>query len=82
MLGLGMTPHFTIRVWAEDGEPPFFSIRRPVADIEVDPACEELTISGHRGLELIPQKMLTAGRDLATLYNLRALFNDTTETLR
>jgi hypothetical protein len=76
----GMTPHFTIRVWAEVGEPPFFSIRRPVADIEVDPACETLTISRHRGLELIPQKMLTAGRNLATLYNLRALCNDTTET--
>lgn len=58
---MGMTPHFTIRVWGEVGYPPLLSIRRPVAEIEVDTTefGGELTISRHRGLDLIPQKMLT-----------------------
>jgi len=71
---LGMTPHFTIRVWGEVGEPPYFSIRQPVAEIEVDSTVDySLMISRHRGLDLIPQKMLTASRNLAKLYALRAL---------
>jgi len=57
---IGMTPHFTIRVWGSVG--PFKS-RQPMADIEVDTTQSggELTISRHRGLDLIPQKMLTSG---------------------
>lgn len=55
-----MTPHFTIRVWGSVG--PYRS-RQPMAEIEVDATGSgQLTINRHRGLDLIPQKMLVAGR--------------------
>lgn len=65
----GMTPRFTIRVWAaldECMDELDYLIglprhREPVADIEIDQTTDsdlELTIGRHRGLELIPQKML------------------------
>lgn len=65
-----MTPHFSILVWgSSDTEldevlhrlgfprPP----RQPMCMIEVDTTIPggDLTISRHRGLKLIPQKMLT-----------------------
>lgn len=66
---LGMTPHFTIRVWGNTQEnaklarrllpkPP----RELLCDIEVDTTAGQgqLTINGHRGLDFIAQKMLTA----------------------
>jgi hypothetical protein len=69
---LDHTPHFTIRVWGNPwsgairlselrGERPK---RMPIAEIEVDTTefDGELTIAPHRGLDLINQKMLTAGR--------------------
>lgn len=65
----GMTPHFTVRVWAcLDGRMDEMDRllglprrREPVAEIEVDTTQSDctLTISGHRGLDIIPQKMLT-----------------------
>jgi hypothetical protein len=69
-IAIGMTPHFTIRVWGSPGrhydqlsdllsEP---RKRVPIAEIEVDTTETDrygLTIVPHRGLELIPQKMLT-----------------------
>jgi hypothetical protein len=67
---LGMTPHFIIRVWGDTPETVELArwfIPRPsrqlLCDIEIDttePGRHELTISGHRGLDLIPQKMLAA----------------------
>lgn len=67
----GMTPHFTIRVWGSLGEQrDWLSLalgeqrkRVAVAEIEIDMTefDGELTISRHRGLDLMPQKMLTAG---------------------
>jgi hypothetical protein len=67
----GMTPRFTIRVWAAldehmDELDCLLGLPRhhvPVAEIEVDQTTGEdleLAIVRHRGLELIPQKMLTA----------------------
>ncbi len=69
---LGMTPRFTIRVWsAWDGRMDEMDRllgltrhREPVALIEVDQTTEtdlELSISNHRGLDLIPQKQLPVG---------------------
>lgn len=69
---LGMTPHFTIRVWGSPGETSDWLSRllgEPgkrvlLAEIEMDTTDEsayELTIKRHRGLDLIPQKMLTNG---------------------
>jgi hypothetical protein len=69
---LGMTPHFTIRVWAAldkqiDELDRLLGLprrRQVVAEIQVDTTgadSYELTISGHRGLDLVPQKMLTCG---------------------
>lgn len=51
-----MTPHFTIRVWGG-------RVRELLCDIEVDTTegVGALSINNHRGLELIPQKMLTRG---------------------
>lgn len=63
----GMTPHFTIRVWGSPGKhaDQLNEIlgnprqREPVAEIAVDTTQPwNLTISPHRGLEFIPQKML------------------------
>ena len=67
-----MTPHFTIRVWAPlDAEIDRLDAllglsrrRQAVAEIDVDTTGLgdwDLRISGHRGLDLIPQKMLTSG---------------------
>lgn len=55
-----MTPHFSILVWGDVG--PLRS-RQPMCVIEVDSTefPGELVISRHRGLQLIPQKMLTTG---------------------
>lgn len=64
----GMTPHFTIRVWAAlDKEIDDLPRRRAVvAEIEVDTTeSYDLTINVHRGLDLIPQKMLTAQRGVS-----------------
>jgi hypothetical protein len=53
----GMTPHFSILVWGPVGP---FRAREPMCMIEVDSTIPgDLTISRHRGLKLIPQKMLT-----------------------
>jgi hypothetical protein len=54
----GMTPHFNILVWGAVGP---LGVRQPMCEIEVDITELDgtLTISRHRGLELIPQKMLT-----------------------
>lgn len=65
-----MTPRFTIRVW---GDTPWMREiahrfpsarprREPLCDIEVDTTTDagSLTIAYHRGLQFIPQKMLTA----------------------
>jgi hypothetical protein len=70
MTHLGMTPHFTIRVWScldrrMDEMDRLLGLPRrcePVAEIEVDTTewDGQLTISGHWGLDLIPQKMLTS----------------------
>lgn len=64
-----MTPHFTIRVWGYTQElaelARWFSPgprRELLCDIEVDTTTQEgtsLRISRHRGLDFIPQKMLT-----------------------
>lgn len=66
----GMTPRFTIRVWGAVDERmdeldhllglPCRSV--PIAEVEVDTTGGgdyELAIINHRGLDLIPQKMLT-----------------------
>lgn len=80
MLGLTMTPIFTIRVW---GNPSADSVRisealnlphkrMPVCEIEVDRINNDridLTITGHRGLELIPQKMLPPVPEQPTLWH-------------
>jgi hypothetical protein len=76
---IGMTPHFTIRVWGSPGntqdqlshllgEP---HKRMPVAEIEVDTTevGGSLSINNHRGLDLIPQKMLTAVPEQPTLWH-------------
>ena len=64
---LGMTPRFTIRVWAGPGGQQQWDElsrllgepwkREPVAEIEIDTTefDGELTISRHRGLDLIPE---------------------------
>lgn len=67
---MGMTPHFTIRVWGDTPEMAelarwFIPGPRPqlLCDIEVDETVEgdcKLVIIAHRGLELIPQRMLTS----------------------
>jgi hypothetical protein len=68
----GMTPRYVIRVWAAldrsmDDADRMLGLPRhcePVAEIEVDQTGDDaldLTIYRHRGLQLMPQKMLTAG---------------------
>jgi hypothetical protein len=78
---LGMTPHFTIRVWESPGRShdQLSDLagrrrrRRPVALIEVDTTEEagELSISPHRGLDFIPQKMLPSGSRLTPMAEVR-----------
>lgn len=65
-----MTPHFTIRVWGLAGDRHWRAwhyndwqphSREPLCEIEIDqttPNDLHLTIAHHRGLELIPQRML------------------------
>lgn len=76
---LGMTPHFTIRVWGRVdtisdelsrllGEPRL--PRVPICEIELDTTeVGSLTIHNHRGLEFVPQKMLTAAPEQLTLWH-------------
>ncbi|OMC55345.1 hypothetical protein A5747_13195 [Mycobacterium sp. IS-836] len=73
-----MTPHFTIRVWGSLGADHdlFHDLlgeprgRMPVAEIEVDTTQPfNLTIDCHRGLDFIPQKMLTAAPVQPTLWH-------------
>lgn len=68
-LNLGMTPHFTILVWGSSSPKLDEMYQRmgwprlpcePICMIEVDTTVPgDLTISRHKGLKLIPQKMLT-----------------------